>query len=94
MGGWTLVELPRALPVPPVLLLLIILFVMAMYVEAIGPTQNVSSLSSSSKGNGSVCKMTIDGTDCRIWDPMPFSPKWYSHKFKCPGLRYKVGLCI
>lgn len=25
---------------------------------------------------------------------MPFSPRWYSHKFHGPGLRYEVGICI
>jgi len=23
----------------------------------------------------------------------PFSPRWYSHKFRGPGLRYEVGVC-
>ena len=23
-----------------------------------------------------------------------FDPKWFSHKFKGPGLRYKVAVCI
>lgn len=36
----------------------------------------------------------MDGTDCRIFEPTPFSPCWYSHKFKGPGLRYEVGLNI
>jgi hypothetical protein len=38
--------------------------------------------------------MTVDGTDCRICEPTPFNPKWYSHKFKGAGLRYEVGVCI
>jgi len=38
--------------------------------------------------------MTIDGTDCPIWEPTPFSPRWYSHKFKGAGVRYEVGVCI
>lgn len=25
---------------------------------------------------------------------MPFDKRWYSHKFKGPGLRYEVGICI
>jgi DDE superfamily endonuclease len=44
--------------------------------------------------NGSICKITVDGTDCRIQEPQPFCTKWYSHKFKGPGIRYEVGLCI
>ena len=39
-------------------------------------------------------KVTLDGTDCRIREPAPFNKKWYSHKFKGPGLRYEIGLCI
>jgi hypothetical protein len=44
--------------------------------------------------NGSICKVTVDGTDCRINEPKPFNPKWYSHKFKGPGVRYEVAVCI
>ena len=29
-----------------------------------------------------------------IQEPMPFSPRWYSHKFKSAGLRYEVGVGI
>lgn len=38
--------------------------------------------------------VTVDGTDFRINEPSPFSPQWYSHKFKGPGLRYEVALSI
>jgi hypothetical protein len=44
--------------------------------------------------NGSVCLVTLDGTDFRIHEPSPFHPKWYSHKFNGPGVRYEVGICI
>ena len=36
----------------------------------------------------------MDGTDCRILEPTPFSAKWYSHKFNGPGVRYEVGVRI
>ena len=38
--------------------------------------------------------MTVDGTDFEIMEPRPFDKKWYSHKFKGPGLRYEVGVTI
>jgi hypothetical protein len=44
--------------------------------------------------NGSECLVSVDGTDYRIPEPIPFDPKWFSHKFNGPGLRYEVGLCI
>lgn len=44
--------------------------------------------------NGSVCLVTVDGTDCPINEPSPFSPRWYSHKMNGPGVRYEVGVCI
>jgi hypothetical protein len=44
--------------------------------------------------NGSRCRVSVDGTDFRIQEPSPFSPKWFSHKFKGAGLRYEVGICI
>ena len=43
---------------------------------------------------GAVCKVTLDGTDCPINEPVPFNPKYYSHKFKGPGLKYELGICI
>ena len=27
-------------------------------------------------------------------EPSPFSPKWFSHKFRGPGIRYELALCI
>ena len=38
--------------------------------------------------------MSVDATDCQIYEPIPFSSKWYSHKFRGPGLRYEIGVCI
>lgn len=38
--------------------------------------------------------MTIDGVDFQIQEPIPFSTKWYSHKFNGPALRYEVGVAI
>jgi uncharacterized protein YggL (DUF469 family) len=46
------------------------------------------------KSNGSTCLVSVDGTDCRIQEPRPFNRKWYSVKFKGPGLRYEISLCI
>ena len=39
-------------------------------------------------------KTTVDGTDFRICEATPFDRKWYSHKFKGPGLRYEIALSI
>jgi DDE superfamily endonuclease len=44
--------------------------------------------------NGSTCLITVDGTDCPIQEPTEFSRRWFSHKFKGPGLRYEIGICI
>jgi hypothetical protein len=38
------------------------------------------------RDNGSKCHVSVDGTDFRIHEPSPFSPRWYSHKFKGAGL--------
>lgn len=38
--------------------------------------------------------MSIDCTDFQIAEPIPFSDEWYCYKFRGPGLRYEVGLCI
>lgn len=40
------------------------------------------------------CYITVGGTDCRIQESVPFSPRLYYHKFNGPGLRYEVGVCI
>lgn len=39
-------------------------------------------------------RVSVDGTDFRIHEPTPFSPRWYSHKFHGPGLRYEVGVSV
>ena len=38
--------------------------------------------------------VTVDGTDFRIFEPEHFSPDWYSHKYKGPGLRYEIAISI
>jgi DDE superfamily endonuclease len=43
---------------------------------------------------GNRCKLSVDGTDCPIQEPQPFHPKYYSHKFAGPGLKYELGICI
>ena len=35
--------------------------------------------------------MSVDGTDCPIEKKCK---RWYSHKFKKPGVRYEVGIAI
>lgn len=39
-------------------------------------------------------RVSLDGTDCKIREPQPFNKKWYSHKFKAPGIRYEIGISI
>ena len=46
------------------------------------------------RSNGSRCLITVDGTDFRIQEPIPFNKKWFSKKFKGPGVRYEIGICI
>jgi hypothetical protein len=41
-----------------------------------------------------VCKITVDGTDFWIHEPIPFDAKWYSHKINGPAVRYEVAICI
>lgn len=45
-------------------------------------------------GNTNICTIVVDGTDCRIQEPTPFSSGWYSHKFHKAGLRYEVATSI
>ena len=40
------------------------------------------------------CLMSVDGTYFCIKQFRPFSKVWHSHKWKGPGLRYKIGVCI
>mmetsp|Transcript_13389 Transcript_13389/g.25135 ORF Transcript_13389/g.25135 Transcript_13389/m.25135 type:complete len:299 (-) Transcript_13389:59-955(-) len=39
-------------------------------------------------------KISVDGVDFRIKEPIPFDPKWYSHKFNGSGVRYEIALAI
>ena len=43
--------------------------------------------------NGSECLLTVDGTEFQINEPTPFSPVWFSHKFKGEALIYEFGVC-
>ena len=43
---------------------------------------------------GYAIRMSINGTDCHVMEPQPFNEKWYSHKFKGPGIRYEVGVAL
>ena len=44
--------------------------------------------------NGSVCKVSVDGTDFQIPTTEPYDKSWFSHKFRKPGVRYEVGIGI
>jgi hypothetical protein len=41
-----------------------------------------------------VCVISVDGTDCAVQEPYPFSKKIFSEKLNGPGLKYEVGVCI
>lgn len=43
---------------------------------------------------GDFCLVSVDGTDFRIYERHPFWSGWFSHKFKGPGVRYEVAVCI
>lgn len=43
---------------------------------------------------GQKCFCSIDGVDFKIFEPTPFNRRWYSHKFRGPGLRYEIALNI
>jgi hypothetical protein len=43
---------------------------------------------------GNDCLVSVDGTDFPILEPHPFSHANFSHKFKGPGVRYEVAVCI
>ncbi len=38
--------------------------------------------------------MSLDGIDCPILEPHPFSPEYFSHKLNAAGLKYEVGVSI
>ena len=40
------------------------------------------------------CFMSVDGTDCPIYEPWPFNPKMYSEKFNGPAVKYELGVCL
>ena len=43
---------------------------------------------------GSTHFVTVDGTDLRINETLPFSSKWYSHELHAAGVRYEVAVSI
>lgn len=40
------------------------------------------------------CHVSVDGTDFRIQEPTPFSSRWFSSKFRGPGVRYEIGISV
>lgn len=36
--------------------------------------------------------LSVDGTDCPILEPRPFSRSWFSHKFKGAAIKYEIAL--
>ena len=40
------------------------------------------------------CFISVDCTDCPIFEPWPFDRKWFSQKFNGPALKYEVAVCI
>ena len=43
---------------------------------------------------GQWCLTTVDGVDFMVPELTPFLSKWWSHKFKGPGLWYEISICI
>ena len=40
------------------------------------------------------CFISVDGTDCPVFEPRPLSKAMYSHKLNRPCLKYEVGVCL
>lgn len=40
------------------------------------------------------CRVTVDGTDCPIAEPSPWSSSWYSHKLNSAALRYELSISL
>ena len=40
------------------------------------------------------CFISVDGTDCPVFEPWPFSKNMYSHKLNGPGIKYEVAVCL
>lgn len=40
------------------------------------------------------CFISVDGTDCLVFEPWPFSKAMYSHKMNGPGVKYEVAVCL
>ena len=38
--------------------------------------------------------VTVDGTDCLIFEPRPWDPIWHSERFNGPGVCCETGVCI
>ena len=44
--------------------------------------------------NGSICHVSLNGTDCPIQEPSYFDKAWWSHKFNGPVVRYEIAVSI
>ena len=45
-------------------------------------------------GSHLIFLLSVDGTDCRIEEPRPFSKTWFSQKFKGAAVKYEVALDV
>lgn len=43
---------------------------------------------------GNDCLVSVDVTDFQVLNYLPFCKRWFSHKFRGPGVRYEVALNI
>ena len=43
---------------------------------------------------GATCLVTVDGTNFQIYEPKPWSKKWYYRKIDGAGLHYEVAINI
>ena len=69
------------------------------YVEQIaGLKDNVINIENRFDGLDGVATsnafISVDGTDCPVFEPSPFSTKMFSKKLNGPGVKYEVGVCI
>ena len=76
------------------LIVLITHFLLSHTISFLLHTQQIDWNSRYLRNNGSLCLVSVDGTDFMINEPSPFDPKWFSIKFKGPGVKYEIGLCI
>ena len=93
LGPWILIQILCNLYLTSMINSIVILPVTTLF--CLFSTTQIKWKNHLLKDNGSICKVTVDGTDFQVQRFLPYDKDWNSHKFaKKQGVQYEVAISI